>query len=153
MQVRQLTYTIRGLSPLLLNNLRGMLSLSGAGAAEPAKQKRIPTPSATAYAAEGARVKRFLTYPVEISQVMPRKSGAAQVACLLGDLRQAARFGDHKQLTVAATESNRTEFEDDLLTIRGVERFDINVHDVGNASAAEDEREAGPVVGLITKAA
>jgi len=102
---------------------------------------------------ESMRVKTFLTYPVEVAQVLPRKSGASQIPCLFGDLRQAARFGDRKQLAVAVTESNRTEFTDDLLTIRGVGRFDINVHDVGNASADEEEREAGPVVGLITKAA
>ena len=35
--------------------------------------------------------------------------------------------------------------------MRGVGRFDINVHDVGSAGPDEDEREAGPVVGLITK--
>ena len=50
------------------------------------------------------------------------------------------------------TDSNRTEFTEDLLTIRGVGRFDINVHDVGNDSADADEREAGAVVGLITAA-
>ena len=108
---------------------------------------------AAALAADVAPRKRFLTYPVEVAQVLPRKSTASQIPCLLGDLRQAARFGDRKQLAVAVTESNRTEFVQDLLTIRGVARFDINVHDVGNASTDEDEREAGPVVGLITKAA
>jgi HK97 family phage major capsid protein len=108
---------------------------------------------AAALAADAAPRKRFLHYPVEVAQVLPRKSAASQVPCLLGDLRQAARFGDRKQVAVAVTESNRTEFAEDLLTIRGVSRFDINVHDVGNASADEDEREAGPVVGLITKAA
>jgi len=108
---------------------------------------------AAALAADVAPRKRFLTYPVEVAQVLPRKSTASQIPCLLGDLRQAARFGDRKQLAVAVTESNRTEFVEDLLTIRGVARFDINVHDVGNASTDEDEREAGPVVGLITKAA
>src|SRR5919112_3092543 len=41
MQVEQLTYTIAGLSPLLLNNPRGMLSQ---GTAAPARQKRISTP-------------------------------------------------------------------------------------------------------------
>ena len=41
MQIEQLTYTIAGLSPLLLNNPRGMLAQSGAA---PARQKRIPTP-------------------------------------------------------------------------------------------------------------
>jgi HK97 family phage major capsid protein len=107
----------------------------------------------TAAQLESMRYKSFLTYPVEVAQVMPRKSDASQIPCLFGDLRQAARFGDRKQIAVDVTDSNRTEFEDDVLTIKGVERFDINVHDVGNASAVEDEREAGPVVGLITKAA
>src|ERR1044071_2481032 len=93
----------------------------------------------TAAQIETMRVKTFMTYPVEVAQVLPRKSGAAQIPCLFGDLRQAARVGDRKQLAVAVTDSNRTEFADDLLSIRGVARFDINVHDVGNASADEDE--------------
>jgi HK97 family phage major capsid protein len=105
----------------------------------------------TAAQLESMRVKMFMHYPVEIAQVLPKKSAASQVPCLFGDLRQAARFGDRRQISVDVTDSNRTEFEDDVLTIRGTERFDINVHDVGNASADEDEREAGPVVGLITK--
>ena len=41
MQIEQLTYTIAGLSPLLLNNPRGMLAQSSAA---PSRQKRIPTP-------------------------------------------------------------------------------------------------------------
>lgn len=41
MRIEQLTYTIQGLSPLLLNNPRGMLAQSGAA---PSRQKRIPTP-------------------------------------------------------------------------------------------------------------
>src|SRR5919202_5434748 len=41
MQSEQLTYTIQGLSPLLLNNPRGRLAQSGAA---PARQKRIPSP-------------------------------------------------------------------------------------------------------------
>jgi HK97 family phage major capsid protein len=105
----------------------------------------------TAAQLDAMRVKMFMHYPVEIAQVLPKKSAASQVPCLFGDLRQAARFGDRKQIAVAVTDSNRTEFEEDVLTIKGIERFDINVHDVGNASADEDEREAGPVVGLITK--
>jgi HK97 family phage major capsid protein len=107
--------------------------------------------AAAALMAEGAGVKSFMGYRVEVAQVLPRKSEASQVACLLGDLRQAARFGDRKQLRVDVTDANRTEFAEDLLTIRGVSRFDVNVHDVGTASADEEEREAGPVVGLITR--
>lgn len=97
----------------------------------------------------GQRYKTFMGYPVEIAQVMPRKSEPSQIPCLFGDLRQAARFGHRRQMTVAVTDANRTEFEEDLITIRGTERFDINVHSVGNASEDEDEREAGPAVGLI----
>lgn len=97
----------------------------------------------------GQRVKTFIGYPVEVAQVMPRQSEPGSIPCVFGDRRQAARFGDRRQMTVAVTDSNRTEFEEDLLTIRGTERFDINVHSVGNASADEDEREAGPVVGLV----
>ena len=41
MQIEQLTYTISGLSPLLLNNPRGMLAQAGAA---PSRQKRVPTP-------------------------------------------------------------------------------------------------------------
>lgn len=99
----------------------------------------------------GQRHKTFMGYPVEIAQVLPRKSEAGSIPCLFGDLRQAARFGDRRQITVAVTDANRTEFEEDLITIRGTERFDINVHSVGNASADEEEREAGPVIGLNLK--
>ncbi|HEX8560336.1 MAG TPA: hypothetical protein VF668_19725 [Pyrinomonadaceae bacterium] len=41
MHAEQLTYTIAGLSPLLLNNPRGMLAQGGAA---PSRQKRIPSP-------------------------------------------------------------------------------------------------------------
>lgn len=98
----------------------------------------------------GQRYKSFMGYPVEIAQVLPRKSEAGSIPCLFGDLRQAARFGDRRQMAVSVTDSNRTEFQEDLITIKGTQRFDINVHSVGNASADEEEREAGPVVGLIT---
>jgi hypothetical protein len=63
-----------------------------------------------------------------------------------------ARFRDRREITVAVTGSNKMEFEEDLMMIRGTERFDINVHAVGNARANEDEREAGSIVGLITMA-
>jgi hypothetical protein len=38
------------------------------------------------------------------------------------------------------------------LTLRGTQRYDINVHDVGNASATASLRQPGPIVGLITAA-
>jgi HK97 family phage major capsid protein len=96
--------------------------------------------------------KIFLGYPVEVTQVMPRKEANSQIACLFGDLHQAATFGDRRKPTFAITDSNRDDFATDLLTIRGTERIDIVVHGVGNASAEEEEREAGPIVGLIMQA-
>jgi HK97 family phage major capsid protein len=79
--------------------------------------------------------------------VLQKKSATSQLPHLFGDSHQAARCGDRRQVSVDVTDSNRTEFKEDLLTIRGTERFDINVHDVGNASADEDEREAGRLSG------
>jgi hypothetical protein len=55
-------------------------------------------------------------------------------------------------MTVKMTDSNDTDFEEDLMAIKGTERFDINVHDVGNASSSAGARKAGPIVGLITAA-
>ena len=96
--------------------------------------------------------KSFLGYPVEITQVMPKKEANSSIPVLFGDLRQAATFGDRRAPTFKVTDSNRDDFSTDLLTIRGTERIDIVVHGVGNASAVEDEREAGPIVGLIMQA-
>ncbi len=63
MSVERLTYTIRGLSPLLLNNPRGMLSLSGGNTAAPAKQKRIPTPEEEAEAATYKTAEGVIAVP------------------------------------------------------------------------------------------
>ena len=95
----------------------------------------------------------FLGKPVEIVEVMPHVEANSQVALLYGNLAQGAMFGDRKGVTVKMTDSNDTDFEEDLMAIKGTERFDINVHDVGNAHATASQRKAGPIVGLITAAA
>ena len=99
---------------------------------------------------EGNRVPTFLGYPVELSQVMPSADANSQVAALLGDFSLAASFGDRRQETISFSDSasvgGESTFERDEIAIRGTERFDINVHDVGSAT------EAGPVVGLISAA-
>ncbi|TXH18421.1 MAG: phage major capsid protein [Hyphomicrobiaceae bacterium] len=98
----------------------------------------------------GLRQFRFLGYPVVISQVMPKTEANSQVCALLGDLSLAAAFGDRRQLALAY--SADIKFVEDQLAIRGTQRVDINVHDVGNASATATSRVAGPLVGLITAA-
>ena len=91
--------------------------------------------------------KSFLGYPVAISQVMPKASATSQVCCLFGNLRLASRLGDRRMTTIQMSEHALNAFEQDEVVIRGTERFDIVVHDVGNNSGTP-----GPVVGLITAA-
>jgi len=82
-------------------------------------------------------------YPVEFTQVMRSARAADKIGALFGDLSLAASFGDRRQTEVQISDSALNAFEQDELAIRGTERFDINVHDVGDSS------EAGPVVGLL----
>ena len=90
-------------------------------------------------------VPRFLGYPVTLSQVMPTTEANSQICALLGNFQQGTTFGDRRLLSLAL--SSEYKFAEDQLAIRGTQRFDINVHDVGSTTAA------GPIVGLITAAA
>ncbi len=99
---------------------------------------------------DGARQLLHLGYPVNIVNVMPKTDANSQIACLYGDMRAAADFGDRAGMTLAFSENavinSVSMFETDQIGVRGTERFDINAHDLGTASAA------GPLVGLITAA-
>jgi HK97 family phage major capsid protein len=90
----------------------------------------------------------FAGYPVEFSQVMPSTEANTQVCALLGDFTQGAAFGDRQEESIAfsehATVNSENVFERNEIAIRGTERFDVVVHDVGSSSAA------GPIVGLQT---
>lgn len=101
---------------------------------------------------EGDRRSRpiFLGYPVNFAQVMPRTEANSQVCALFGDLAMAATFGDRRRRTMF-TDPYSLSTKDQIL-VRSTERIDINVHDVGNASASAGSRVPGPVVGLITAA-
>ena len=104
----------------------------------------------TAREGEAGGTEVFLGYPVRMSQVMPKVAAASQVACLFGSLRLSAAFGDRRQTSLMTSE--HSNFATDQLAVRGVQRFDINVHDVGNASATAASRIAGPIVALATGA-
>ncbi len=92
----------------------------------------------------------FLGYPVELTEVMPTSAANSQIAALFGDLSLAARFGDRQQdmidFSTQATVGGQSLWERNEIGIRGTQRFDIVVHDVGNSTTA------GPVVGLILAA-
>lgn len=98
---------------------------------------------------ENALSPRFFGYPVEFVEVMPHAQAASQIPLLFGALDLAAMFGDRRGITVKMTDSNDDDFENNLISVRATERFDINVHDVGNASANAADRQAGPIVALM----
>jgi len=95
--------------------------------------------------------KQFLGYPFVVTDVMPKAAAVNQVCLLLGDLRQATTFGDRRKTSIAMSDSayvgSSSMFETDQIAIRGTERFDINVHDVGSTTTR------GPVVGVIAHTA
>lgn len=94
----------------------------------------------------GSSGQTFLGYPVVISQVLNSTAGSdvSKIKCLFGDLRLAAKLGDRRMLTIATT--NERYFEYDQIAIKGTERLDIVVHDLG------DGTNAGPIVALKTAA-
>jgi HK97 family phage major capsid protein len=89
---------------------------------------------------------RFLGYPVVLTEVQPTVAPKSQVVCLFGDLSQASKLGDRMSRVIStsdqATIGGENVWELDQLAIKGTERIDINVHDVGTATVA------GPIVGL-----
>src|SRR4029077_12701020 len=93
----------------------------------------------------GARVKMFGGYPVIVSQVMPKTSAVNQVCALLGDMSLAASFGDRRTTTIMFSDVADGAFLQDEIVIRGTERIDIVVHDVGESSAGTAR---DPVMGL-----
>lgn len=114
---------------------RLMLAAGGVTAAEVAAGRRQPI---------------FMGYPVHVSQIMPNATAANQIPCVFGDLGMGSLFGDRRMTTIAL--SNAPGFANDEMYIRGTERFDINVHDVGNQSATASLQQPGPIVALQTGA-
>jgi HK97 family phage major capsid protein len=101
--------------------------------------------------ATGGPRRECLGYPIILCTKMPKTNANSQIIALFGDLSLAADFGDRKQLSIAMSDSasvgGESVFERNQIAIRATSRFDINVHDVGTATAA------GPIVGLISAAA
>ena len=90
--------------------------------------------------------KMYGGYEVVVTQTMARVEAASANLCLFGDIGLASKFGDRAMLDVAMSDSASDTFENDQVMVRGTSRFDIVVHDVGNASTATTSQEAGPIV-------
>ena len=89
---------------------------------------------------------QFAGYPVVLSQVLDNTldADASVIKVLFGDLSKAATLADRRAVSIAR--SDERYFDQDLTAIRGIERLDINVHDLG------DTTDAGPLVALKTAA-
>ncbi|HSG60845.1 MAG TPA: phage major capsid protein, partial [Pseudomonadales bacterium] len=69
---------------------------------------------------------------------------ASTIVALFGDLSLASMMGSRRDITFAI--SSDRFFEYDQLAIKGTQRYDIKVHDLGDATTA------GPIVALKTPA-
>ena len=87
---------------------------------------------------------RFFGYPVVLAQAIPYAAGDNETVAYFGDLSLAAYFGDRRSTTVEFSNAALNAFEQDELVVRGTERFDIVVSNVGSAASGD----AGAVVRL-----
>lgn len=88
----------------------------------------------------------FLGYPVVFSQVLNSTLAAdtSAIKLLFGDLSMATMMGSRRDIRFMVSADRY--FEQDQLAIKGTQRYDISVHDLGTTTAA------GPVVALKTPA-
>lgn len=98
----------------------------------------------------GALTPNFLGFPVVLSQKMPLFTAVDSIPVVLGDLSLGVAFGDRRMTTIRFSE--HIYFNSDQIGIRGTERIDVNVHDIGNASATASLKVPGPIVALATAA-
>jgi len=79
---------------------------------------------------------QFMGYPVVLTQVLPSAltGTTGTTAMFFGDLMQGVFFGTRRGVTIATDPSRY--FELDAIGVRATQRFDIVVHDRGDASNA-----------------
>jgi HK97 family phage major capsid protein len=99
----------------------------------------------------GPNGQRLMGYPVVFCESINTGTAANRIVAYFGDLTMAAKFGDRQQIAIASSDSavigGYSVFERNEIALRGVERFDINVHDVGSSTTR------GPIVALIAHTA
>jgi HK97 family phage major capsid protein len=92
---------------------------------------------------EGRVMNEYLGDEVVISQSMPQVTTALNAVAMLiyGDLNMGVTFGDRAGFEIEVLRERYAEYRQ--IGIQAVERFDINVHGVGDAS------NPGPIAALI----
>jgi HK97 family phage major capsid protein len=89
-------------------------------------------------------IRSFMGYPVFLTSQMPTATAVSQVCALFGAFSQAVILADRGGIRIAR--SDAFKFLDDKITLKATSRYDIQVHDPGDAS------NAGAYVGLKTSA-
>ena len=84
----------------------------------------------------------ILGYDVYGTDQMPTATATSTVSCLFGAFSRAVVIGDRMGVSIAM--SGDYAFNEDVVTVRGTARYDINVHEPGDGS------NAGAYVGLKT---
>jgi HK97 family phage major capsid protein len=92
--------------------------------------------------ADGVTVPSLFGYEVVKVDVMPKTSASGVICAYFGALDLSSTMGDRRPTEVAT--STDFAFNQDQTAIRGMTRFDINNHDVG------DSTDAGAIVALKT---
>ena len=81
-------------------------------------------------------VPSFMGYPIVVSPVMPSGTGTtdynAIVMLAFGNLGLAATMGSRRGIRVGL--SDQRYWSSDQIGVKGTERFDINVHDLGSTT-------------------
>lgn len=108
------------------------------------KKLIIKSGGVTAGEIEGRRRMLFDGDPVNITQVMPKATAVSTISALYGDLSMSSTMGVRRQFSVE--QSREYKFAQRQVTLLGTSRVAINNHNLGS------DTEAGPLVGLMTKA-
>lgn len=90
----------------------------------------------------GMQPDSYLGYPIVVTPVLPTATTtlSGSLMAMVGDLSLAAMLGTRREIRMTADTSRYVEY--DQVAFLANERFDINVHDLG------DGTNAGPIVAL-----
>lgn len=126
-------------------------ALSGAkwyfsGPAFAANAERLAYAAGGSTAAELASSfgQRFLGYPVEIVDVLPKTDANSQIFAYFGNLALASTFGD--RMGTAIKQDASLGFATDTVHVKATQYVDIKVHEIGNYNATATSRVAGPII-------
>lgn len=97
----------------------------------------------------GMATPMFMGTPVVYCQALPATPTANVPDAFYGDLSLCATFGDRRGITFKTTDVGGNAWENDEIAYKATERFDINVHSVGNNTATVADQIPSPVIAFI----